>query len=302
MTPLRHVDQGLAIPGEAFLEDHDPLELALPFSYQQSAAFHANAVSGLGGPTVERSGAILFLVRTKHPLDRPVETAEGVRLQAIGEYSHQQPAREMERRFAAQMGAPLAAQPTEIMAIKAGTIERTEASSGSEASSVVFADNLAACRELPGFGAIPITPLDGSPPAYALGRDLFRRFRLDDQAISAIHSRAADSVHRISSVDPFTGDDISAVAQPGQRRPRRVRQPSCRLRHMQDRRAIGPLEQVDDLRELAAGPRRERLSVFTDETRPRGFVRLRLRGRPWRDRLLRAVVDRDGFQLRPSSA
>ena len=91
---LGQAAEGLAIPGEAFLEDHDPLELALPLSHQQRPGLQANAVSGLRRPPVEGSGAILFLVRTKHPLNRLVETTEGVGLKSIGQHSHQQPARE----------------------------------------------------------------------------------------------------------------------------------------------------------------------------------------------------------------
>jgi hypothetical protein len=116
---LGEAAKGLAIPGEALFEDHDPLELAIPLAHQQSACLQANAVSGLGGPTVERSGAILFLARTKHPLDRLVETAEGVGLKPIGQHSHQQPVRQMSGRLAAQMGAPVAAQPIEILTLEA---------------------------------------------------------------------------------------------------------------------------------------------------------------------------------------
>ena len=35
---LGQAAEGLAIPGEAFLEDHDPLELAIPFSRQSAPA------------------------------------------------------------------------------------------------------------------------------------------------------------------------------------------------------------------------------------------------------------------------
>ena len=94
---LGQAAEGLAVPGEAFLEDHDPLELAVPLSHQQRAGLQADAVSGLRRPPVEGNGGILILVGAKHPLNRLVETAEGVGLQSIGQHSHQQPAREMER-------------------------------------------------------------------------------------------------------------------------------------------------------------------------------------------------------------
>jgi anaerobic selenocysteine-containing dehydrogenase len=63
--------------------------------------------------------AILF-PRANDPSDRFVETAERVRLQSISQHSHQEPAWKMGRRFAAQVGAPLTAQPIEIEALKVG--------------------------------------------------------------------------------------------------------------------------------------------------------------------------------------
>ena len=106
---LGQVAEGLAIPGEAVVQDHDPLELAIPLSHQQRAGLQAEAVSGLRRPTVEGSGALVLPIGAKHPLNRPVDTAEGFGLQAIGQHPYQQPALEMGRRLAAQMNAPLAA-------------------------------------------------------------------------------------------------------------------------------------------------------------------------------------------------
>jgi hypothetical protein len=111
--------EGLAIPGEAVLEDQDPLELAPPLSREQRPGLEADSVSGLRRPSVEGSGDVLLLTGAKHPLDRFVETTEGIGLQAIGEHSHQQPALKMGGRFAAQMGAPLATQPIEIVTLEA---------------------------------------------------------------------------------------------------------------------------------------------------------------------------------------
>jgi hypothetical protein len=68
---------------------------------------------------VERRGIILLL-GAKHPLDRFVETAKGVRLEPIGEHPHQQPAWEVCGRLAAHMGAPMTAQSIEIMAVEIG--------------------------------------------------------------------------------------------------------------------------------------------------------------------------------------
>jgi hypothetical protein len=60
-----------------------------------------------------------MLLATKDPSGRLVETAERIGLQAIGQHSCQQPALKLSRWLAAQMGAPLAAQPIEIMTLKA---------------------------------------------------------------------------------------------------------------------------------------------------------------------------------------
>ena len=117
---LGQAAEGLAIPDETLLQDHDPLEPALPFSHQQGAGLQTDALSRLRRPPVERSGGIIVLLGAKHPLDRFVETAKGVRLEPIGQHPHQQPAREMGGRLAAQMGAPLAAQPIEIVALEIG--------------------------------------------------------------------------------------------------------------------------------------------------------------------------------------
>ena len=56
---LGQAAEGLAIPGEAFLEDHDPLELAIPLSHQQRAGLQADAVSGLRRAPVEGNGDAL---------------------------------------------------------------------------------------------------------------------------------------------------------------------------------------------------------------------------------------------------
>src|SRR5260370_4156172 len=73
---LGQAAEGLAIPGEAFLEDHDPLELAIPFSRQQRAGRQADAVSSLRCAPVEGHGGASVLVGAKRPLNRLVETAE----------------------------------------------------------------------------------------------------------------------------------------------------------------------------------------------------------------------------------
>src|SRR5271165_1786032 len=115
---LRQAAEGLTVPGEAFLEDHDLLNLALPLSHKHRAGLQADAFSRLRNASVEGSGGVIVPRGAKDPPDRFVESAEGVRLEPIGQHPYQQPTGEMGRRLAAQMGAPLAAQPIEIMALE----------------------------------------------------------------------------------------------------------------------------------------------------------------------------------------
>jgi hypothetical protein len=115
---LGQTAEGLAIPGEALLQDHEPLEPAIPLLRQQRAGLQADAVSRLRRAPVEGNDGISLLVGAKHPPKQLVEIAEGMGLQSIGQRSHQQPPREMGRRLAAQTGAPLAAQPIEIVPLE----------------------------------------------------------------------------------------------------------------------------------------------------------------------------------------
>ena len=117
---LGQAAEGLAIPDETLLQDHDPLEPPLPFSHEQGAGLQTDALSRLRRASLERSGGIIVLLGAKNPLDRFIETAKGVRLEPIGKHPHQQPAWEVGGRLAAQMGAPMAAQSIEIMALEIG--------------------------------------------------------------------------------------------------------------------------------------------------------------------------------------
>jgi hypothetical protein len=115
---LGQAAERLAIPGEAIPKDHDPLELAVPFSHQQSAGLQADAVSRLRRAPVEGSGGVPLPIGAKHPLNQLVETAERIGLQSICQKPYQQPTGEMSGRLAAQMGAPLAAQPIQIVTLQ----------------------------------------------------------------------------------------------------------------------------------------------------------------------------------------
>ncbi len=59
---LGQAAESLAIPGEALLQDHDPLEPALPFTNEQRASLQCDALPSLWGAPVEGdTGAIILL-------------------------------------------------------------------------------------------------------------------------------------------------------------------------------------------------------------------------------------------------
>ena len=62
--------------------------------------------------------------------------------------------------------------------------------------------------------------------------------------ISAVSKGVRDPVDEIASADPFADHGIPAFAQPSERRPRRVRQPSRCLRQINNGRAVGALQTV----------------------------------------------------------
>ena len=90
---------------------------------------------------------------------------------------------------------------------------------------------------------------------------------MNDDAISAFSGGARDPVDGTSSADPFAGHGISALAQPGERRPRGVRQPSRSPGQIDDGRAIRPPQQDNHPRQLATVSRGARLGVFADVLR-----------------------------------
>ena len=106
---LGQATEGPVIPGEALFQDHDPLELAVPFAHEQRAGLQTQALARLRRAAVERSADAILFPEPKDPSDRFVETTERVRLEPIGQHPHQQPAWKMGRRFAAQVAAPLTA-------------------------------------------------------------------------------------------------------------------------------------------------------------------------------------------------
>ena len=88
-----------------------------------------------------------------------------------------------------------------------------------------------------------------------------RCIRLGCGVISAISSSVRDPVDRVSCADPFADHGIPSFAQSGERRPRRVRQPSRSLGQIDDGRAVGSPQQVDHQRQLAAVARGDRMRL-----------------------------------------
>ena len=69
---------------------------------------------------------------------------------------------------------------------------------------------------------------------------------------------AFDSVSDRSNLGPINPDGIAALAQAGERRPRRVRQPAGGGDKLGESRAIATLQQFDDLSDLGSAARRRR--------------------------------------------
>src|ERR1700722_19794356 len=51
----------LAVPGEAFFQDHDALELAMPFAHQKRPGPQGDPIAGLGVAPIERSRVLTAL-------------------------------------------------------------------------------------------------------------------------------------------------------------------------------------------------------------------------------------------------
>ena len=222
---LGQAAEGLAIPDETLLQEHDPLEPPLPFSHEQRAGLQTHALSRLRRPPLERSGGVVVLLRAKNPLDRLVDPAKSVRLEPVGQHPHQQPAWEVwgwsPPKWARQWRrSPLRSWPSRWATID-GT---TSASSRGEASDSAVARRFAPCPALNRVEAMSITPLAVRPWLRPAGHGcrlhpfgLRRRLRHQE--------RRARSGKLLLCV-PFANHGIPSFAQSSDRRPRRVRQPS----------------------------------------------------------------------------
>jgi hypothetical protein len=120
---LGQAAEALAVPGKAFFQDHDALELALPFAHQQRAGLQGDPFAGVGVTTIERKGissSLAIRLFSKEPPHRLNEIAESGDLQAVTQQLQEQPSRQMRRRFAAEVIAPLSANAFELETFEAG--------------------------------------------------------------------------------------------------------------------------------------------------------------------------------------
>ena len=112
------------------------------------------------------------------------------------------------------------------------------------------------------FAASPSRRPTGSQARGALGpiRRRFASRRRLDARFGAIVAQLCrpDPIDRSSRlVGPINPDGIAALAQAGERGPRRVRQPAGGGDQLGESRAIATLQQIDDLRDLGSAARRD---------------------------------------------
>ena len=118
---LRKAAVNAAVPGAPVVEDHDPLETAVPFADQQSSGFEPDALAcrrsaGCKGTSVPQlEGFLPVLVQTSQ--NRPVEIPECRGLDPIGEHAQEQPSRTKGGSNPAQVVSPLEAK---LIRVEAG--------------------------------------------------------------------------------------------------------------------------------------------------------------------------------------
>ena len=121
-SDLRKATVDAAIPGVPVVEDHDPLQTAVPLPDQQSAGLEPDALAcrrpaGRKGTGVHRlEGFVPGLAQT--PQYRPIEIPDCRGLDPIGEHTHEQPSRKMGGSDPAQMVSPLKAKLIQVEAGK----------------------------------------------------------------------------------------------------------------------------------------------------------------------------------------
>jgi hypothetical protein len=120
---LGQATEVLAVPVEAFFQNHDAFELALPFADQQRAGPQGDPVASLSIAPIKLGGVVISLfVRlvSKKPAHGLIEIAESGDLQAVAQHLHEQPPREMGGRFSAEVVAPLSAERFQVETFEAG--------------------------------------------------------------------------------------------------------------------------------------------------------------------------------------
>ena len=112
---LRQAGIGLAIPGEAFLQNHHAFELPVPLADEQRPRSEAGPIPRCRQPRFERTRVCRFgplasrLAKNAQRL--LIETAERGGLKAIGQDPQEQPPGQMGGRGPAQVIAPLQTKP-----------------------------------------------------------------------------------------------------------------------------------------------------------------------------------------------
>ena len=259
---LRQAAIGLAIPGEALIEDHHTLEPAIPLTGEQSPAFSSvpsrviaiHASKGCksdqvqhADPSVGQDAQRLF-----------VEPAEQRGLDAIGKDLHEQPTRQMGGRG-----------PAQVVALQAKSVR------------VEFDQRCDRVVQRQGFpqvaapGEADLRPRRAVVGAQPSGRLMALRRRpaplLAARRLGVPRRfNEADLTYRGAVDDPRLSSDRSiataspALAQAGQRGAGRVGEPARRSDQFLDGRAMNALKPRNDASQLraAAGSRRSSRTRF----------------------------------------
>jgi hypothetical protein len=181
--------EGLTIPSEALFQDHDPLEPTLPFAHEQRAGLQTQALAGLRPAALERSADALF-PRAKNPSDRFVDIAERIGLERYAALSSRASVNEGRALRHPNGRAIDGANPLRSRPSRLATINRREASSGSEAPGVVAICRFPARPEFARAWVMPTTP----HLRFSLGPAAVDRGALQYGPISAVSRGVRDPV------------------------------------------------------------------------------------------------------------
>jgi hypothetical protein len=104
---LGEAAKGLAVPSEALIEDHHALQLPPPFANQKRADFKWDPFPCLRIAPVEGSASAGFAFALNRPPRRLIDVAEDGCLEPVAQHPQEQPSRQVDRRLAPQVIAPL---------------------------------------------------------------------------------------------------------------------------------------------------------------------------------------------------